>query len=214
MDDSVPSGSRRRKAAARTPCQEGAPGAGHPARARRRPAPDAAAPRQQPVLERLRAAAARGLGLDAERLPADRPLVALGLDSLGAAELAGAVAAELGVELAVADLLAGPTLAELAALVSRQLPPPAAAPGAAGAAPGGGATTATTGAPDAAAAVARPAAAGAAAAVVERFPLSYGQRAIWLLDRMVPGGNPACLVAGAAAVRGELDAGRLRRAIA
>jgi non-ribosomal peptide synthetase component F/acyl carrier protein len=214
MDDSVPSGSRRRKAAARTPCQEGAPGAGHPARARRRPAPDAAAPRQQPVLERLRAAAARGLGLDAERLPADRPLVALGLDSLGAAELAGAVEAELGVELAVADLLAGPTLAELAALVSRRLPPPAAAPGSAGAAPGGGATTATPAAPDAAASVARPAAAGAAAAVVERFPLSHGQRAIWLLDRMVPGGNPACLVAGAAAVRGELDAGRLRRAIA
>ncbi|HEV3458313.1 MAG TPA: condensation domain-containing protein, partial [Thermoanaerobaculia bacterium] len=137
-----------------------------------------------------------------------------GLDSLGAAELAGAVEAELGVELAVADLLAGPTLAELAALVSRQLPPPAAAPGAAGAAPAGGATTATTGAPDAGASVARPAAAATAAAVVERFPLSHGQRAIWLLDRMVPGGNPACLVAGAAAVRGELDAGRLRRAIA
>ncbi|HVR08856.1 MAG TPA: amino acid adenylation domain-containing protein, partial [Thermoanaerobaculia bacterium] len=46
-----------------------------------------------------------------------------------------------------------------------------------------------------------------------RRPLSHGQRALWLLDRMVTGGNAAYVLGGAARVRGELDAARLRRAL-
>jgi amino acid adenylation domain-containing protein len=52
-----------------------------------------------------------------------------------------------------------------------------------------------------------PPAAGAAA----EFPLSYGQRALWFLDRLAPG-NPAYVIAGAARVRGSLDAAALERA--
>ncbi len=36
------------------------------------------------------------------------------------------------------------------------------------------------------------------------FPLSYGQRALWFLDRMAPG-NPAYVIAGAARIRGRRD---------
>ncbi|MEA2695451.1 MAG: hypothetical protein QOJ16_4838, partial [Acidobacteriota bacterium] len=43
------------------------------------------------------------------------------------------------------------------------------------------------------------------------LPLSYGQRALWFLDRLAPG-NPAYVIAGAARVEGGLDPSALRRA--
>src|SRR5258708_7128712 len=46
-----------------------------------------------------------------------------------------------------------------------------------------------------------------------RYPLSFSQRSIWLLDRLVPGGNPAYVIAGAARVRGGVDAARLYAAL-
>ncbi len=48
------------------------------------------------------------------------------------------------------------------------------------------------------------------APVLEERPLSYGQRALWFLDRLSPG-NPAYVIAGAARARG-LDAAALGRA--
>jgi amino acid adenylation domain-containing protein len=45
------------------------------------------------------------------------------------------------------------------------------------------------------------------------FPLSYGQRALWFLDRLSPG-NPAYGIAGAARARRGLDGAALRRAAA
>ncbi|HEV7514955.1 MAG TPA: amino acid adenylation domain-containing protein, partial [Thermoanaerobaculia bacterium] len=108
------------------------------------------------------------------------------LDSLAAAELQGFFESELKVAIGMAELLAGPTLAELADTVvgrvggvegPRAHPAPAAGPeeGAAG------------------------------------FPLSHGQRALWFLDRLEPG-NPAYNIAAAARVRPDLDTGALCRA--
>jgi amino acid adenylation domain-containing protein/non-ribosomal peptide synthase protein (TIGR01720 family) len=45
----------------------------------------------------------------------------------------------------------------------------------------------------------------------EAFPLSYGQRALWFLDRLAPG-NPAYVIAGAARILSPVDTAALRRA--
>ena len=60
-----------------------------------------ASTRDAPVLAFLRREAARLLEVDLARLPAERSLLALGLDSLSAAELAGAVESGLGVQLPI-----------------------------------------------------------------------------------------------------------------
>jgi 1-acyl-sn-glycerol-3-phosphate acyltransferase len=72
----------------------------------------------------------RVLGIPAERVEVERPLVDMGLDSLIAVELMTMLRSELGVELAVVRLLDGITLADLAGVVLEQLPAstPAAAP--------------------------------------------------------------------------------------
>jgi amino acid adenylation domain-containing protein len=44
--------------------------------------------------------------------------------------------------------------------------------------------------------------------VLTEIPLSYGQRALWFLDRLAPG-NPAYVIAGAALARGPLATGAL-----
>jgi amino acid adenylation domain-containing protein len=154
--------------------------------------------RYAPLMASLRRQAARALGVEAADLPFDRSLLALGLDSLAAAELTGTLAREVGVDVPLADLLAGPTLAELGAQVIELLAaaaaaPPALPPPAAQPAP-----------PDRRA----PGSAGGAS----RGPLSHGQRALWFLDRMAPG-NPSLVIAGAARVGGALDTQRLRGAL-
>ncbi len=148
------------------------------------------------LLAFLRRAAARALRVDPVRLRPDRSLSALGLDSLAAAELADAVESGLGVEVALASLLEGPTLAELAERLAPVL------------AVRRGADVVAVGAPrrssDEAASQAARASSG---------PLSHGQRALWLLDRLVAGGNPAYVLAGAARVHGELAGPRLHAAL-
>ncbi|HYG64186.1 MAG TPA: condensation domain-containing protein, partial [Thermoanaerobaculia bacterium] len=62
----------------------------------------------------LRERAARLLGMAPASLELDRPLTALGLDSLSAVELKGQAEVALGVELPLADLLQGASLGELA----------------------------------------------------------------------------------------------------
>src|SRR6202040_2010547 len=74
--------------------------------------------RAAPLMVSLRRQAARALGIEAANLPLDRSLLALGLDSLAAAELTGTLACELGVDVPLSDLLAGPTLVELCAQAS------------------------------------------------------------------------------------------------
>jgi hypothetical protein len=50
------------------------------------------------LMASLRRQAARALGVEAANLPLDRSLLALGLDSLAAAELTGTLACEVGVD--------------------------------------------------------------------------------------------------------------------
>ncbi len=158
----------------------------------------------------LRRLAARSLGVEAATLALDRSLLALGLDSLAAAELAGALESELGAAIPFSVLLAGPTLAELCAQVSELLTSEAGAQ-AAGAQPAGAQPAGAAGRP--APMDSMPASPSGRAGGATRGPLSYGQRALWFLDRMAPG-NPSLVIAGAARVRGALDAQRLRGALA
>ncbi len=155
--------------------------------------PAAALPERSPrVLAAVRGEVARILEIDGARLLPESSLVSLGLDSLSAAELAAALESELGVQVPMATLLEGISLAELAEEVERRLmaPPPA---------------EEVTPPPTADAATAGPG--------CGRGPLSPGQRALWLLDQMAPG-NPAYIIAGAGRVRGRLDRRRLQRALA
>jgi acyl carrier protein len=73
----------------------------------------------------------------------DQPLAEAGLDSLGAAELRGAVLVRFGVDLAPTAVFDHPTVAALADLLAAGLPAPAGGPGAGagGAAPAHGAVS-------------------------------------------------------------------------
>jgi amino acid adenylation domain-containing protein len=104
----------------------------------------------------LRRTFARLAGIEPSRLEPEQPLAAFGLDSLVAAEVKNAVEAELGVEVALADLLAGPSLAGAARLIAqgRPLQP-----------------------------LGRSA---EAAAFEGNRPLSWGQRSLWFLNRLAP----------------------------
>jgi amino acid adenylation domain-containing protein len=217
-------GNKRSPAEARAPSAAriaAAAGAGRSNREQLLAAPPAA--RSDLILALLRRQSARILELPPARLRADRSLAAHGLDSLAAAELAGAIETSLGVQIDLASLLEGPTLAQLGEQVLGLLA--ASAPESP--------TPASSTADDAGRAAGAPATAGAPAG---RYPLSHGQRALWLLDRLVPGGNPAYVIAGAARIRGRavrgtgtsradmqyssaspdrpLDVPRLRRALA
>ncbi len=131
-------------------------------------------------------------GLSASAVTPDRPLVALGLDSLGAVELCHRVEARCGVELSLARLLEGQTLGEVADQIGAH-------------AGGEGGPGRHVQAPDDAALAARGAELG-------EHPLSYGQRALWFLDRLAPE-NAAYNIAAAFRVRGEVDTAALARAL-
>ncbi len=127
---------------------------------------------------------ARVLRRDASEIDPDVSLMALGLDSLAAAELRSAVEERTGVEIPLQALLEGLCLRELEArtgtanrFAARTAPAPDAAPDAPG-----------------------------------EHPLSEGQRALWFLDRLDPGAA-ALHLAGAAHVEGGIDAAALRRAL-
>ncbi len=102
------------------------------------------------------AEAARVLGLDPGRLMPDRPLAALGLDSLAAVELKAGLEEKSGVSLSLTRLLSGASLASVAAevlagsAVPRQVP------------------ELEIGAP------------------LGDHPLSAGQEALWFSDRLAP----------------------------
>ncbi|AEW92432.1 MULTISPECIES: type I polyketide synthase [Streptomycetaceae] len=71
-----------------------------------------------PLLDRVRHTVADVLGYRPEQLDAGRALTDLGVDSLMAARLRAAVAAEFGVDVPPRTLLAGGTLADVAALLA------------------------------------------------------------------------------------------------
>ncbi len=121
-----------------------------------------------------------------------RPLTALGLDSLAAIELAGSLSSELGVEVPLAELLDGASLNSIAASALAAAGAPTAV------------ETASTSAISSAA---------TAAGRGDASPLSHGQRALWFLERLAPGGAVNQIVA-TARVRGGLDPDALARALA
>ncbi|MBV8203219.1 MAG: AMP-binding protein, partial [Acidobacteria bacterium] len=183
------------------------------------------------LLDRLRTHAARVLEVEPGGLPVDRPLSALGLDSLAAAELAAAIEAENGAGgagsggVTAADLLAGPTLEELTAELARRR---AAASEAGPRAhpeprphrepqphPGSQPRPGSQPGPEPQPQLESPPRSAAGDRSAPRGPLSWGQRALWLLDRLAPG-NPAYVIAGAGRIAGDgqaLDVRRLREAV-
>ncbi|HSF40168.1 MAG TPA: amino acid adenylation domain-containing protein [Thermoanaerobaculia bacterium] len=144
----------------------------------------APAERQAALIDRMRGWLAELARLDPAELEAERPLTALGLDSLSAAELSHEVETRLGATLSPGELLRGASLATLAREIDRQI-------GERGAAEETGA---------------RPAPAGG------RESLSPGQRALWFVDRLAPE-QAAYNLAGAARASGDLDAAAIERAV-
>ncbi|MBI1357392.1 MAG: amino acid adenylation domain-containing protein [Acidobacteria bacterium] len=126
---------------------------------------------------------AQALGLPLARLDADEPLNRLGLDSLMAVELRNRVELRYGVTVPMVKFLEGPSVAELAALVSERLaakrdaiesPKPVAAP--------------------------------------RSCPLSQGQRSLWFLYQAAPL-SPAYNIGFTARVRGQVEEARLLAAL-
>src|SRR5207237_5389965 len=124
--------------------------------------------------------------LDGERVGTGDNFFALGGHSLLATQLISRIRETFGVELLLADLFAGPTLAEVARAVRSAQQ--------AGASP----------APPVVA-LARPASG--------ELPLSFAQQRLWFVDQLEPG-NPAYNIPWAARLSGALDAGLLRRIVA
>ena len=134
----------------------------------------------------LRHQAARALRAASATVDPERPLTAIGLDSLAAVELEQEVGHRLGVAVPLGQLLDGWTLHRLAEHILADLV----------SAPQGSAVDGP---------VPRAVTAG------EDFPLSYGQKALWFLQRTAPE-SAAYHVTAAVRVRGALDAAALRRA--
>jgi amino acid adenylation domain-containing protein len=132
----------------------------------------------------LRERAARVLGAAPEALDGDRPLTALGLDSLAAVELGQEVESHLGVAVPLDRFLDGLTLPDLLEelLADLATAPPRVLDGPV-----------------------------AGAACGNDFPLSHGQKALWFLQRMAPD-SAAYHITAAVRVRGALDSAALRRA--
>ncbi|HVR08195.1 MAG TPA: condensation domain-containing protein, partial [Thermoanaerobaculia bacterium] len=185
----------------------------------------------------LREDLAHLLRLPPSAIAADRPLLAFGLDSLAAIELCSLVEERFGSRPSLDDLLLGATLDEVVAAAAHAAAagasqagaqqagaqqagaqqahaPEAQAPQAgasqAGAQPARAPQVQAPQAEIAAAAAAELAGAGGGEAP-EEVPLSAGQRALWLVERLAPGSG-AYNLAGAARVHGGLDAEALRRA--
>ncbi|MET7638049.1 amino acid adenylation domain-containing protein [Streptomyces sp. NPDC005438] len=131
----------------------------------------------------LRAATAELLRVSPEQVPLDRPLAALGLDSIDTVRLQHRVQSTLHVELTLEDALTA-TIEQLVDLV--------------------GDRPHTAGGPD------RPRAARSDAP--GDFALSPGQRAMWFLHQIDPD-TTAYHLGGAAEFTGDLDAEALRRAL-
>ena len=139
--------------------------------------------------------AARILRVSRDRLDARRPLVSLGFDSLAAVELKHAVETRLGVSVSVSNILDEASLAEVADEVMSGLekdPSPQ----------GARSKTLTTQTGEQA---------GQQAGQPAEFPLSYGQRGLWFLQRLAPEAG-AYNIAAVLQVEGELDAAALGRA--
>ena len=134
------------------------------------------------LLDRLRGRLADVLKIDPAQVETDRPIDALGLDSLMAIELKNAIEADFGVSLPLASLLRGPTLDQLAERFFHELN-------------------------DAGSPLPRRESPGPNVAAGADAPLSIGQRGLWALQKLDPTSaayNVAGAVRVAAPVSGEI----------
>jgi FkbH-like protein len=132
----------------------------------------------------LQSQVAHTLGAAPSRIDVEQPLLALGLDSLMAAELKQAVETDLNVDMPFATFLQGPSIRHLAGQILAQVTAtPASTRSSLIAAP----TTAT------------------------EHPLSHEQQALWFMYQLAPESTTHNL-AFAARIRTELDIPALRRA--
>ncbi len=167
----------------------------------------------------LRERAAEALGVSVAAVGPDRPLTALGLDSLSAVELKGGVEAVLGVPVPLAGLLEGEDVRALTGRLLQDLEPSPPTPlpvRPSPPAPGEGRprTPQKPRKQEASLPLSR---GGWTRADRERGSggeglLSVGQKALWFLERLAPEAG-AYNIAVAARVR-DLDAGAFRRALA
>jgi amino acid adenylation domain-containing protein/non-ribosomal peptide synthase protein (TIGR01720 family) len=154
----------------------------------------------------IRQALARALGRLPRGADESRPLAALGLDSLAAVELQHALETGFGIALSLPELLeASP--AEIAARVASTDVVGALLCGRPGLPLGCGPAHGAA-LPNRAATQGRP-----YEALEQTLPLSYGQRALWFLHRLDPGGT-AYHLAFAAWLRSGVDGDRLGAALA
>jgi amino acid adenylation domain-containing protein len=128
--------------------------------------------------------AARALRISHRKIGMEQPLSALGLDSLGAIELKHAVEEASGVPLSLTTLLAGATVAELAAKVASEVGPTS---------DWDGKITASATPPP-------------------EFPLSHGQTGLWFVQQIAPESS-AYNIAVAAEAKGPLDLAALQRSM-
>ncbi len=140
--------------------------------------------RRELLVPFIAALAARVLRISRRKIAMNQPLSALGLDSLGAIELKHAVEEASGVPLSLTTLLAGATVAELAATVASEVQQTSARDGKI----------------------------TASAAPPPEFPLSHGQRGLWFVQQIAPE-NSAYNIAIAARATGLLDLAALQRSV-
>jgi natural product biosynthesis luciferase-like monooxygenase protein len=137
----------------------------------------------------LRRQAAELLGIPVRKLPVDRPLDRLGLDSLMAMRLKNHLDAMLGRTLPIVSFLQGPSVADLTAQVLSELAEATSEVSAGGEPP---IRRLEEGLP--------------------YYPASFAQQRIWFLEQLEPG-SPAYIIPAALALSGRLDAEALRAAL-
>jgi FkbH-like protein len=156
---------------------------------------------RRPVLEScLRDRVAQVLRVPSSQLDVQRPLVALGIDSLMAFELQAYVETHLGVTVSAVDLIEDLSVEQLATQVLTRL-----------------ATTAATAATPCA--TGQQVGQGHLPPPIEpvpregELPLSFEQERLWLLDRLVAPGNPAYHITTAVRLTGHLDVAVLEQSL-
>jgi len=155
-------------------------------------------PRRDRVAAYLQTQLAQVLGMSSARLEETAPLASLGLDSLMAVELKNRVEAELGVHLPIATLLRSPSIGELVDELAAQLASPAEP------------APVTPRLPEMEWKVAPDDEAPLTAEGYRKYPLSQGQRALWLQHQIAPASvyNPIYAVR----IRSEVDEAAMRHA--
>jgi amino acid adenylation domain-containing protein/thioester reductase-like protein len=161
--------------------------------------------------------------LERDAVGSEQDLLALGADSLRAAQLLARVEDVFGVELSLDELFAAPTVAGLAAVIAERAATGAAAAGQTGTVAGQGgavpelpgmaaAHAGAAGAPPAGGTLRAGIAAPAATEESGPAPLSFAQRRLWFLHQLEPG-NPVHNLGAAVRCQGRLRVAALAAAL-